>query len=434
MEGLGQSQHGAFAVRTVQNSGLLAPKGIAASADGRHLFVCDSGHHRIRLASIPGRSVLADADVVADGVDMIAFAGCGRKGWKDGLVTECCFNNPTGICERADGSIVVADTGNHCIRLIDRTAGGKVAVRTIGGSFAHRSWSTSSHFGLSRGSDIRNAGYADGVQSLFHSPCGVLDGEFGHVIVADTMNNCIRVLIAANRSREPWKARTLCGQQLPGYADGDCCSARFNQPQSLCWANGGRKDSFFVSDSGNGCVRQIGGCRITKTPDGDKFCVYDWVRTIEIDFIPQCIPQSHAGKRNSQPIVPTGIAYVPEPGRQNIAKLTVDLVVCDGGENVIKLVPLRNNMSVTRRHGRSPAAKGPTWSNAATCVEDHDGEASLREAEHLESNQDAVDNQRRSEYQIESDGGGCKCNCASALARVRHHGSDSTSQFWAIDN
>ncbi|KAG6609683.1 NHL repeat-containing protein [Phytophthora cinnamomi] len=114
-------------VKTVENSGLLAPKGITASADERHLFVCDTGHHKIKFAALPSRSVLAGVDEVTDGVEIFAFAGSGKKGWRDGPALEASFNSPSGVCEHADGTIIVADTGNHCIRQIRREDGNTAA-------------------------------------------------------------------------------------------------------------------------------------------------------------------------------------------------------------------------------------------------------------------------------------------------------------------
>ncbi|KAF1794781.1 NHL repeat, subgroup [Phytophthora cactorum] len=123
-------------VKTVESSGLLTPKGIAASSDERHFFVCDTGHHKIKLAALPSRSALADIGSIIDEVEMFAFAGNGKKGWRDGPALEASFNSPAGVCECPDGTIIVADTGNHCIRQIRRAVNGKLVVKTIAGAHA----------------------------------------------------------------------------------------------------------------------------------------------------------------------------------------------------------------------------------------------------------------------------------------------------------
>ena len=68
------------------------------------VLVCDSGHNRIRLLG-------------ADGTVSV-FAGSGRRGLVDGLAAGAAFDNPSGICVCSDGSVLVADTGNNCIRAI----------------------------------------------------------------------------------------------------------------------------------------------------------------------------------------------------------------------------------------------------------------------------------------------------------------------------
>ncbi|KAG7380659.1 NHL repeat-containing protein 2 [Phytophthora pseudosyringae] len=161
-------------VKTAACSGLLTPKGIAASSDERHLFVCDTGHHRIKLAALPSRSALVDVGSIADGVEMFAFAGNGKKGWRDGAALEANFNSPAGVCEYGDGSIIVADTGNHCIRQIRRTVSGKLVVKTIVG--AQASLEATRGGGNQRRHAERTAnvpvgnrvsGYRDGAHSLF---------------------------------------------------------------------------------------------------------------------------------------------------------------------------------------------------------------------------------------------------------------------------
>ncbi|HCM21598.1 MAG TPA: hypothetical protein DIC46_12660, partial [Porphyromonadaceae bacterium] len=42
-------------------------------------------------------------------------------GWEDGLLQNAKFHSPKQICFTADGKLYIADTGNHCIRVIDTT-------------------------------------------------------------------------------------------------------------------------------------------------------------------------------------------------------------------------------------------------------------------------------------------------------------------------
>lgn len=69
------------------------------------IYIADPANHVIR--------------VVQDGY--VATIGCGKEGMKDGSSNEAQFNHPASICIAPDGkSILVADTLNHCIRMISR--------------------------------------------------------------------------------------------------------------------------------------------------------------------------------------------------------------------------------------------------------------------------------------------------------------------------
>ncbi|GMF23059.1 unnamed protein product [Phytophthora fragariaefolia] len=316
-------------VKTVENSGLLDPKGIAASADGRHLFVCDTGHHRIKFAALPSRSALAQVDDITHGVDMFVLAGTGKKGWRDGPALEASFNSPLGVCEYEDGTIIVADTGNHCIRQIRRSANGKLVVKTIAGAYAKVESEKISvplqrvgHGGTAIGNK-RISGFRDGERSLFRSPSAIIAGPDGELLVADTMNNCIRGVLPPLGGRSPWRAITVCGQTRPGHTDGNCEVALFDQPISLCW--GMDSNTFFVADRGNACIRQIG----RSYGDGLSFA---WVRTIDVGVTGP--PRSIYHCTN-----PLGMVYTPWQLQED-SEVIGQLVVCDGGDNVIKLLPL----------------------------------------------------------------------------------------------
>ncbi|TYZ60455.1 hypothetical protein PybrP1_009406 [[Pythium] brassicae (nom. inval.)] len=240
-------------VRTLGNTELLTPKGICASEDGRYLFVCDSGHHKIKFAALPATSALARPEELLSGIEMFVFAGNGKKAWRDGPVLDCSFDSPAGVCQRADGTIVVADTGNNCIRHILRSTKGVLMVRTIAGGLA--SYRVPGHERAVESSDPdelrrfmrRNAGYRDGRRALFRSPSDVVEG---------------------------------------GYVDGSCEVAAFRQPMGLCM---GPRGTFFVSDRGNRCVRQVGGCLAQHSERRSDSLAYMWVRTIEVGVIPRSV-------------------------------------------------------------------------------------------------------------------------------------------------
>ena len=97
---------------------LSYPGKVLADADGKRLFIADSGHNRVLVASLDGR--LSEA------------YGSGKEGFADGSPTEAAFLQPQGLALSADGkTLFVADTRNHAVRAIDLASG---ATTTIAGT------------------------------------------------------------------------------------------------------------------------------------------------------------------------------------------------------------------------------------------------------------------------------------------------------------
>jgi thiol-disulfide isomerase/thioredoxin len=84
-------------------------------ADAKHLYVADSGHHRILECTHDGR--------------VVRQFGSGNPGFSDGLQGEACLNDPQGLARWRD-SLFVADRGNHAVR---RIALGNGTVDTLTG-------------------------------------------------------------------------------------------------------------------------------------------------------------------------------------------------------------------------------------------------------------------------------------------------------------
>jgi sugar lactone lactonase YvrE len=135
-----------------------SPRSVAVNRDG-FVIVADSNNHRIRKISPEGK------------VSTIAGNGPGHR---DGVGSIALFHNPIGLTFDGDDNIVVADQGNHRIRMISFDG----QVTTIAGS--------------------GNGSYQDGVSTSaqFNHPRGVAVDEHGDIIVADLMNMRIRKIYA----------------------------------------------------------------------------------------------------------------------------------------------------------------------------------------------------------------------------------------------
>lgn len=188
-----------------------APKGLACDASG-NLYVADSGNHSIRMVSPSG--------VVS------TIAGNGTGGWSDGASSSAQFNLPGAVAVDSLGNVLVADTNNHCIRRI--TPAG--TVTTIAGQP-----------GI--------AGFTDGpaASARFNFPSGIAVDPAGTVYVSDTDNHRIRAISGG-------VVRTLAGNGVPGWADGAPETARFNNPGGLALDATG---DLVVADTFNHRIRMV---------------------------------------------------------------------------------------------------------------------------------------------------------------------------------
>ncbi|MCA9829789.1 MAG: redoxin domain-containing protein [Dehalococcoidia bacterium] len=91
---------------TVAATVLSFPGKVLADPVGKRLFIADSGHNRILVASLDGA--------------LQAAIGDGEAGFADGAAYEARFDAPQGLGLSEDGkTLYVADTRNHAVRAVD---------------------------------------------------------------------------------------------------------------------------------------------------------------------------------------------------------------------------------------------------------------------------------------------------------------------------
>ncbi|MEB3197168.1 MAG: NHL repeat-containing protein [Candidatus Sericytochromatia bacterium] len=184
------------------------PHGLALAPDGT-LYVADSGNHRIRVISKEGTvSTLAGSE----------------QGRADGQAGSARFSWPQGLALGSDGTLYVADSGNHCIRKVSREG----TVSTWAGS----------HQGAADGT---------GASAQFHSPAGLALHRDGTLYVADAGNHRIRKI-----SRDG-VVSTVAGS-VRGFADGQGAAAQFSSP---CGVALGSNGPLYVTDKDNHRIRVI---------------------------------------------------------------------------------------------------------------------------------------------------------------------------------
>lgn len=190
------------------------PIGIAVGADGT-IFVADTYNDRIRSIDKQGM--------------VRTLAGGNESGFADAATGgQARFHTPCGVAVAPDGSLIIADTGNHRLRRVELSG----AVTTISGT--------------------EEAGEQDGLlaDSLFDEPTGLAVDSDGTIYVADAGGSAIRACV----SKYIPQCFTLAGQSTSGLADGSLGEARFNHPSGVAVAQDG---TLIVADTGNGVVRAI---------------------------------------------------------------------------------------------------------------------------------------------------------------------------------
>jgi len=191
------------------------PAGLALAPNG-DLYVADSGNHVIRRISASGTvSTLAGL--------------AGSPGSADGNCSSARFNSPAGLALDSSGRLLVADSGNHTIRLLD----GAGDVSTFSGQA-----------GVS--------GELDGARknALFSSPQGLAFDRNGNLLIADGGNASVRRISSAG-----WVV-TLAGGHAGqmGSTDGLGSAAQFYFPQGIAVDPEG---FIYVADTFNDTLRRI---------------------------------------------------------------------------------------------------------------------------------------------------------------------------------
>jgi sugar lactone lactonase YvrE len=215
---------GAGVAGFVNATGTLArfnhPHGLCVAADGT-LYVADTANQRIR--SITPLGVVG------------THAGTGAVGTTNGNRLVARFSSPFGVAvNRVDGSLYVADFGNHRIRRI----GTDNLVTTLAGS---------------------SAGFLDnddGSLAKLRNPTGVAVDAGGSLRVADQGNHAIRKLAKPIDPNDPWKVTTVAGTGVAGLSDGRAnnTGAQFNLPTGLCVT---ARNEVIVADQLNHRLRRI---------------------------------------------------------------------------------------------------------------------------------------------------------------------------------
>lgn len=191
------------------------------------------------------------AGVAADNRATVrTLAGTGERGYSGdgGPADRAQLNNPFGVIVGPDGATYFCDTGNHCVRRIDRDG----TIRTVAGT--------------------GKAGYAgDGgpaTAARLNEPYEVRFSPAGDMYFVEMQNHLVRKV-----ERNTGTISTVAGTGKPGFSGdgGPAAAAQFNQPHAIQFDPRGQ--FLYVCDIANHRLRRIeleSGIMTTFAGDGSK--------------------------------------------------------------------------------------------------------------------------------------------------------------------
>ncbi len=175
------------------------------------LYVADTDNHRVRMITLAG---------------VVTPPAGGAMGFLNAVGTNAKFKNPAGVAITHDGTVLITDSSNHCVRSISPSG----ATTTLAGS-------------------CLSSGFADsvGTNAKFSTPFGITIALSGIAYVTDFNNHRIRSISPAGN------VTTLAGQAASGGADGVGTNAFFDFPYFISTTNG----TLFITELNAKRIRSI---------------------------------------------------------------------------------------------------------------------------------------------------------------------------------
>ncbi len=206
---------------------LNLPRGVAFDLAG-NLLIVDSGNHALRRV-----------DAVSGNIVTLAGDGTGGFNGDNRMAGTARLNTPSATVALPDGSILIADTGNNRIRRIDLSG----MITTVVGT------------GVEGYSGDGSAATA----AMIKGPIGLAFDPVGNLYVADSGNNRVRMVSAADGT-----IATLTGTESEGFSGdgGPANLASLYGPFGLQFTQTG---DLLVSDMFHMRIRRISGSNVRLT-------------------------------------------------------------------------------------------------------------------------------------------------------------------------
>ncbi|KAI6646689.1 NHL repeat-containing protein 2 [Oopsacas minuta] len=304
------------------HSFLKYPGKIHVNSESGHIYISDTGHHRIVV-------------IQSDTSSIISIIGSGRIGLRDGPIAQAEFNSPQGLASKGS-MLYIADTENHAIRQVDLERGvvstlcgtGKLGLDKEGGG-VYKEQEISSPWDLEIGGDksqllfvamagthqiwilfltdslwlkgtsykagtmLRFAGTGDEAnrnnsyphRACFAQPSGIsINRSGGLLYIADSESGCVRSLSLKDGAVKGVVGGGLDPLDLFSYGDidGEGRDVRLQHPMAVAYNL--KNNSVFVADAYNHKIKVISivdkSC-ITLTGNGKAGCVDEMLKSAQ---------------------------------------------------------------------------------------------------------------------------------------------------------
>jgi len=222
------------------SASLNRPYGVAVDGSG-NVYIADHGNHRIRKVDASGTITTAAGDGTA------GFQG------DNGPATSARLSSPCGIACDGSDNVYIADTYNHCVRMIPAADGTYFGVSMTAGNIytVAGTGGTSGYSG-----DVGAATSAE-----LYRPFSVHVDSLGHLFIADTYNHAVRMVasddfIYYGCSAHSGNIYTIAGTGVAGSTGdgGPAVWARLNKPSGVVVA---ADRTLLITDSDNNRIRKV---------------------------------------------------------------------------------------------------------------------------------------------------------------------------------
>ncbi|MCQ1994447.1 NHL domain-containing thioredoxin family protein [Arthrobacter sp. zg-Y1171] len=235
-------------------AGDLRFPGKVTALPGGTFLVADTGHHRL-------------VELEADLTGVRRTIGDGTKGWRDGDAGTARFNEPQGVAllpadvaEKAGYDVVVADTVNHRLRLVNLATG---AVQTIAGNGVQRlldagNQTKAGAASAGSGEAAGDSAPSDSSDLLGADPLNISLSSPWDLVWSSKLQQLVIAMAGTHQifSFDPvtGAVAVLAGTGLEGLLDGAASAAWFAQSSGLAEDNEG---NLWVADSETSALRKL---------------------------------------------------------------------------------------------------------------------------------------------------------------------------------